>query len=389
MQVTELYNFLKKYNPGCEHPFLKPDKYVGNPVRIDDTINHEADINLIYKTVIKQPYMKPMRLTQGKCIQKGLYDNVYSYYVDVVYSDNHLLKGVIFYVNIFNTLFVFKWGKLTAKKDSTMTGVKAFRKFKEYCKKNNVDIDSYRISKEEGIKIKQEIEMPLIRQYTHDVAQRTKERFINREIEHVNHLDLCKAYPSHAAAAFPEFERVYNDILKHKDAKMIMDPAIGFMQSKFCNYQFAHIAKAAVNGTKNQILDISANMIEQGFAIINHNTDGIWYKDITGQNRLYHDENEGIGLHKWKHDHIDVTFYAEQPRAYYYIENGKCNVVLSGLSNYDKVKNRENWTPHDFHIAMKGLCWQVWEDGKGFVTYNEDPDIMKEGNKHEKSKVSS
>lgn len=375
MTPEELCDFLKHYNPGEEQPFLKPDRMVKKPTIIDDTLTYEKDINLIYTTVISQDYMKPMKVTDKRTIKKGLYDNIYSYRVDVVYTDNKILKGVIFYVNIYKTMFVFKWGRLTAKKGSTMTGVKAFKLFEKYCENNNVNLEDYKISKEEGLKVKEDIERPLIKQYHHDVLERTNEIFVNREVEHVNHLDLCKAYPSQLAEAYPEFDKVYQDILSHKEAKMIMDPSIGYMQSKFCNYQYSHLSKIAVNGTRNKILDISDKMLAQGFAIINYNTDGIWYKDITGKNRLYHDENEGVGLHKWKHDHIDVTFYAEQPRAYYFIENGKCNVVLSGLSTYDRIKPRDKWTKEDFHVAMKGLQWQTWDNNIGFVTHNTDPEI--------------
>ena len=160
-------------------------------------------------------------------------------------------------------------------------------------------------------------------------------------------MDFNAAWPSEICKHYPELKQVFLPL-----SKEARNAAIGYMQSKYINYKYANLAKIAINGCAYLMKVYYGRLISQGFEVLGINTDGIWYRDKTEQNRLYHDDNEGFGFGKWKNDHIDCEWYAYSDGQYYFIEKGKMNVKARGYYSYESVKAREEWNEEDFFKAM-------------------------------------
>ena len=167
------------------------------------------------------------------------------------------------------------------------------------------------------------------------------------------------------AKAHPELKNSLQT-LYNKKGKFYPSVALGYCQSKYCNYRWANLAKEGINGTNKVIKSLCTKLRFQDFEIVGINTDGIWYMDAKKENRLYHDENEGKGFGKWKHDHIDCEFMAYSSGQYWYRENGKFTPVARGSYGYELLKPRDQWDEHDFDKAMYTMIQIIWTDGIGF-----------------------
>lgn len=84
------------------------------------------------------------------------------------------------------------------------------------------------------------------------------------------------------------------------------------------------------------------------------NTDGLVLVDKTHKNRLYHNENEGPDLCHWSYDYENTFFRADSARRYIYFDKQtksyKCK--WSGVSRYEQVKPRQEWTLNDYLTAL-------------------------------------
>lgn len=376
LSYEQFRDFLSSYTKSNKHKWLHVDRMkMRNCCKIDEVVENIDTINYIYQTIKAQKWLNTIKRTPSGSIAQSCLENSCAYDVYVKNLNNQTL-GVQITVILGRESWVFKFGQLTANKKSNMSGAKAFELFAQECKKQNVDLEKYALSKEDGYKEYYSISRHKIENYK-----------LFKEIEHVNHIDFNKAFPSCLCEKYPEFEKVFKSILeKRKDAKYIVDPAIGYMRSPYLNYKYSKLAKAAVDGNNYKLIDITINLKLQGFEVLGYNTDGIWYHDLTNQNRLYHDENEGLGLHKWKHDHIDVLWYAQSDGQYYYIEDngkGKFTPVLRGAYHYAKIKPRENWDcREDFFKAIESYLDIIWKDEVGFVIIGGHIDVKeKETNK--------
>ena len=245
-------------------------------------------------------------------------------------------------------IWVFKHGKLKASDKTNMTGIRAYKMFLKRCREEGIDMEKYALSKEEGLKVKKTIESPLI-----------FNTYKAKTFYHVNHLDFNSAWPSSVIAKYPELEPVYAKL--NKDAKNVFN---GYAQSEYSNYKFALIAQAGINGCNAIIRDYIWNRLPQaGFEVLGVNTDGIWYRDKTGQGRVYHDENEGEGFGKWKTDYVDCEWYATSDGQYFFITpDGKFHARARGDYLYSYAKPYEDWdSEEDYFKAIKTRCAVLYD----------------------------
>lgn len=330
--------------------YMKYNQYVKKPIRIMTLLDNLELINDLYFK-IKTLENKIERTPKGTI--KHCLNNTFGCYdaIPIYNSKNNILRGLIFTVILYNKVYVFKLGRLTNRKENTMTGVKAFKILVEELTKDKIDITKY--SEDDGKKYKDEIsEYPI-------VNFRLKER-----IPHVNHIDLNQAWPSALSRAIPEFRKTFERL-----DKTILNSALGYCQSKYCDFKFSKLAMLGINNTNELIYEMTAKMVMEGFEIVGYNTDGIWYYDKKNEGRLYHDELEGKGLDHWKHDYIDVQFYANSDGQYYIIKpDGKYEFKLRGYYQYETLKPREAWeNEDDFFKAIESVVEVRWDEEIGLL----------------------
>lgn len=256
-------------------------------------------------------------------------------------------------------------------KGNTVSGRKSVIELYKIMDEYNIDFSKYAcLSSQEGLKIKQEIESPII-----EVSHKM---YLNKIWDHVYHLDFNSSYASRIAEVFPELREVYEKLYeKRKDNndyfKHVLTNSIGCFQSSYCPdyndrrrakpYQFAKLSKIAINGTAGKVRIYSNKLIQSGRLPLLKNTDGIWYYSDKGP---YHDKNEGTGLGQWKNDHLDCMFLMTSAGSYQYVENGVCKTVLRGTSNLDKIKQREDWEFGDIQ-RLNGRAYYFFNEEKGIV----------------------
>lgn len=352
MTTNELYKYLtKKFGKGEKQQFLKWDKMVKKPIRITKLLANERDINDLY-FILKTSLDHKIIWTEKGCIARDLDNALGVYDVHIVKnSANNVIKGIIFTIILNNTVWVIKCGRLTNREDNTMSGKKAFAILKKELEKDGVKLSDY--EEEDGIEYKEQIDdYPIM-----NVV-------LKREIEHVNHIDLNQAWPSALAAAMPEFEKTFARL-----DKKVLNSALGYCQSKYCGYRLSRLPMIGINDTNKVIDDLTDKLVDNDFLVVGYNTDGIWYIDRLHQNRLYHDDNEGKGLHHWKHDWVDVKFYAQSNGQYYFIpKSGKIEYRLRGYYQYETIKPREEWdTTDDFFKAIASAVEVTWDDKRGLL----------------------
>lgn len=257
--------------------------------------------------------------------------------------------------------------KPKAGEHNPVTGRRADQVFFEKCDEYNIDIAKYAI--DNGEDVKKEIVRPHI-QILNQFAE-------GRITNNVHHLDLNSAYASQVVKAYPELRPVYEDLYNNRHNeddlyKHVLTNSIGSFQSETCvdpsdrrrakPYCFAHFSKIAINGTRSVIEYYIDKLRKAGRVPLLSNTDGIWY-----QGELYHDKYEGDGLGQWKTDHKNCILYIKSTGAYQFLEDGKCNTVVRGITPYDAIQpDREKWE------------WLVLKDINQIATFkfNKEKGIM-------------
>lgn len=337
--LTENYQYKKNRMNKC------PDRYCRTNNLRPNLMEAYKEANFLLKICHKLGFHKAIRTPCGAFKRHRLNTIHGAYDMEVVKnSQNDVIKGYILTILLYDYYFKFSFGALKTKTENG--GYGSWMSFVKACKECGINIEDYAISTEEGKEIKKEIESPLINVYNNTEV-----------IEHVHHIDLHAAYPSIIIEHYPEFEPVFAKL-----KKPIGDIAIGYMQSKYINYKYAHLAKLAVNNVVAKIIHMSKVLELLGYKIVCHNTDGIWYYDKTGQNRMYHDKDEGPGFSHWEHDYIDVTFEGNSSGVYcFWTKDGKFNVRLRGFTKKDAEKPREEWTYDDYFEAIYSIN-NLWYD---------------------------
>lgn len=221
----------------------------------------------------------------------------------------------------------FAWRiQFRTKLPNKMSGRKAFTAFKRILLKSGIDLEKYAI--ENGKKVKEEIEKPLI--------GAVRDIFYDYTFDKVNHIDFHSSYAGGLANTHPEFRPVLEELYQKRDKKEeyknILNFSIGFMQSiSGCNARWAHLSRDAIKDNNDRVRNLAEILKKKGRIVISFNTDGIWYKGP-----VYHGEGEGAGLGQWHNDHINCKFRARSAGAYEFIENGKYNAVVRGVPSDSK-----------------------------------------------------
>lgn len=217
------------------------------------------------------------------------------------------------------------------KLPNKMSGRKAFASFKKMLLKRGIDLEKYAI--DNGEKVKEEIEKPLI--------GAKREIFYDYTFEKVNHIDFHSSYAGGLANTHPEFKDFLNELyLKREEKeeyKNILNFSIGFMQSiSGCHARWAHLSRDAIKDNNERVRKLAETLEKKGRIVLTFNTDGIWYKGP-----VFHGEGEGDGLGQWHNDHTNCTFRARSAGSYEFIEKGVYYAVVRGVAN--EIKSDWKW----------------------------------------------
>ena len=273
----------------------------------------------------------------------------------VSYS-NVCVELVIFHNKIYRLFFRAELVK--DENNKQYTGKKAFENFKKHLLKFNINLDDYKI--ENGKDIKKEIEKPFI-----NLKRASYKDLI---FKNVHHIDYHSSYPAGLANTHPEFKSAINDLYENRKTdplkKATLNYSIGFMQSRWCNYKWAHLSRDAINDNNKRIKELSNKIESTGRVVLLYNTDGIWY---TGP--IYHGEGEGKNLGDWENDHINCILRIKSKGAYEFIEDEKYYPVIRGLTTLDKIKPRTQWEWGDIY---KADIIKFYVNEEGFIEYKKE-----------------
>lgn len=258
------------------------------------------------------------------------------------------------------------------KETNTIHGTTAVRQIYKKAEEFGIDLSLYVCEPLEGKRIKEGIVSPHIQVLVPSV--------LNMAINNVFHLDLKSSYASRIVETYPELFPLYNYMYQQRKYrneyyKHVLTNSIGCFQSVYCPdvllprhtrpYQFAKLAKIAVNGTHDLIERKIKQLRDKGFVPLLTNTDGIWYYSETG--KPYHDKDEGIELGCWENDHNNCRFLMTSVGSYQYVEDGKVHSVVRGKCNIDSIEpDRDKWE-FGIILKMKELCVYTLDKEKGVV----------------------
>lgn len=234
-----------------------------------------------------------------------------------------------------------------------MSGRKAFSLFKRMLLKKGIDLDNYAI--DNGVEVKKEIETTII--------GAKRKLFYDRTFENVHHIDFHSSFPAGLANTHPEFREVLTELYEKRDEKEeyknVLNFSIGFMQSiTGCNARWAHLSRDAIGDNNKRVKNLAKTLEEKGRMVISFNVDGIWYKGA-----VYHGEGEGDGLGEWRNDHINCKFRAKSAGCYEFIENGKYNPVVRGITNISK----KTWKWGDIYSDKADLELFKFDKERGII----------------------
>lgn len=232
-----------------------------------------------------------------------------------------------------------------------ISGGVAFKKFKKILKENGINLDDYAITN--GLEVKKEIELPMI--------ELGDSALLDVTYIHCHHIDFHNSYPGGLCITHPEFRPVIEMLYQKRKTepvyKAILNLSIGYMQSKYCGYKFAHLSRDAINNNNERVRKVSKDLEDNDRMILLYNTDGIWYSGD-----VWHGELEGKNVGEWENDHIECELRIKSKGCYEFIENGVYTPVVRGITKYDEIKDRHEWKWGDIYkseIIMFGCS----EDG--------------------------
>lgn len=261
------------------------------------------------------------------------------------------------------------------QKGNEIPGQQACRSIYNWADQYGIDMNKYALTnKEDGLKIKSEIEKPHI-----EVLQRL---MLGKKVKNVYHVDFRSSYASRICEAYPELKLMYDDIFEHRKEnngyyKHVLTNSIGCWQSMYCvdyntrhktvPYQFANLSKIAINGTRAKIEKMILKLEKADMVPLLTNTDGIWYYSDHG---AYHDKDEGDKLGNWQNDHVDCEFLMTSEGRYQYVEDGVCHTVVRGLCNLDAVEpDRDKWQFGDI-MKIDQMFTYRFDEEKGVYKTN-------------------
>lgn len=325
------------------------NQYSSTPVCFKPNKENIEEFNAIYQLCIKNRLNSLIRTPSGAIAK--VFKNNYSY------DCRTSVAGAVLTIIIQGRLYVFKlghWG-LEKIKENDITPHKAFELFREECKANKIDLEDYAVKN--GKEIKALIPKPKIIIF---------DKFFDKIINNVHHIDFHSSYPAGLVNTHPEFypvvKKFYDGRKEHPTYKGVLNFTIGMMQStnvKIINARYAQLSLDAISDNNKRIEDLSAKLYLNGNTIIGYNTDGIWYSGP-----IYHGTGEGEDLGQWSNDHTNCRFRAKSSGCYEFIENGKYNPVVRGLTTLDREKERDQWQWGD--IYKSSIIDVEWKEGVGF-----------------------
>lgn len=230
-----------------------------------------------------------------------------------------------------------------------------FRRFLQMCKTHKIDITKYAVDNGEEIK-KQITPAPI--KLEHDIYK--DHWFKNGDIHHI---DIHSSYPAGLAKAFPEFVPLIKDLYRKRksddDYKNLMNHAIGFFQSKYVNFKYAKLSKAAIDYNNDRIKQLAKLIKKHKGVILLYNTDGIWYKGP-----IIESKDRGTGLGQWDYDYTNVKEFHIKSAGCFEFLDSKGNYVskargiqkelLHKMGDIDTVKGiRKFWFDEE-----RGICYE-------------------------------
>lgn len=228
-------------------------------------------------------------------------------------------------------------------------GSTALKMFKDMCSKKGIDLENYAVDNGMEIKKKWKESCPKIyKKYIFPMAIPKTDKII----QNVHHIDLCSGFQSGLSRAFPEFYPVCKELYDKRKGddiriKSIQVESIGAMWSDQRKAKYIKLAKGAIEENNRFLTEIIDKLLKTGRKPLLLNTDGVWY-----EGEIYHDDTEFADLGGWKNDHTNCQFRMKNNVTYEYIEDGKYTAVMSGSTNLDKVKPREEWEWGDIYKAV-------------------------------------
>lgn len=249
-------------------------------------------------------------------------------------------------------------------KTAGMSGRVAFQHFENELAKDGIDIQDYFISSEEGRKIKQEIEKPMI--------QLLRDSYQDYIFKNAHHLDIRSSYPSGMAEFIPEWrptiERLYYSRNIHPENKAILNMACGYFQSlrdTRIRARLAHISKYAIHRNNEKINQMLKYLEDNGRIPIAINTDGIWF---IGDKTNIH----STVLGEFNEDHTDCQIRFKSAGAYEFIENGIYTVKMRGHTRLDSIKPREQWQWGDIYQDLAEVKKLKFDKNKGITEVKDE-----------------
>lgn len=339
----------------------KPNKFQMEPIEMKFTDLDE--FNEVYNYV-KSNFMK-VEPTKSGSMPYNSSCKLHSRYM-VIQSKTKIELTVVCHLGCYRFII----GNKRDEVKNPVSGKQAVRAIYKEAKKLGIDLEKYKVSPEEGKKIKKEIEPPHIEMFGIE----------GRVYTNVHHLDLNSSYASRIVEIYPELKPLYESMYnqrheKNEYYKHVLTNHIGCWQSEYCPdvsnagklapYQFANMSKIAVNETRHLIEKYIIELRKAGRKVLLTNTDGIWY-----QGELFHDESEGNKLGQWKNDHKNCQFIMKSKGAYQFIEDNVCHTVVRGTTLLDREKSRDDWKFGEIFNQVL-MEYYTFEEEKGVVKYVE------------------
>lgn len=326
-------------------------------------VENADQINILYRFLDMSDLPHIVRTAKGNIKKNNIHNIGGCWDVKRVETERGIFKGVIITVIVCGKTFVFKCGAFTVK-NSTMNGTKAFGMAKRIARNYGINIEDYAI--DNGEEVKANIPKSKIAFKLEYVTQNPK-----KTIKHAHHIDLNCAWGTGFVNAFPEFKQTLLD-LKAVD-KVVPSMFLGYCQSARVKYKYSHFALAGIEWCNKKLDELTHKLEQNNFTVLGYNTDGIWYKDNTEQNRVYHDGDEHSGLYGYKNDYIDTELCIYSDGQYWFkTPDGKFNARARGWYTYEEIKPREEWNEEDFDKAMQTLAYITFIEHKGFIIIGEN-----------------
>lgn len=326
---------------------------------LDNTDEGAHEFNTYYHQVLKKKWNSITRTSSGGV---SIAKNNFKPPMWDVKVTNSLIELTI--VANYSLRIQFRQFTSVSGETQKIYGRQGFETFKNACAYKGIDLNRYKVSKEEGWAAKQQIPKYLIK---------TGNRLIlNKIFDTAHHIDFHNSFPAGLCNTHEEFRPIVEKFYRERKIKPInkavLNYTIGFFQSEAVHYAWAHLSRDAIVDNNRRVEELAERLRKEGYLILLYNTDGIWYYG----NEPYHGEGEGPNLGEWENDHTYCKFRAKSEGAYEFIEDGKYNPVIRGRTNLDKIKPRSEWEWGDIYKKESVPLLYYWIDGEGIVNANDE-----------------